>query len=145
MNWSLPPGDWAVGVGWNGLGNIGGVAMRPMIAFSVAFCCALTAGRADAAGEKFNGEWSVTQSAQGQGCPNGFRFTVRIDNGRVAYVGRQVLEADGGISPAGRVDVKFAYGSYTLQGTGGLNEHFGTGRWSVPNFNCSGDWRAEKR
>jgi hypothetical protein len=102
-------------------------------------------GQVAEANGQFNGQWSVTQDAERNGCPSGFRFTVRIDNGHVAYVGGRILEAQGGVSPRGRVNVVFDYGSFRLEGTGGLNEHSGAGRWSVPVANCSGRWHAEKK
>ena len=94
----------------------------------------------------FDGLWSVSIVTYYGDCDRGYRYPLRIWDGRV-------LKADndpnynlaGAVARNGAIGVTVAGGGQTATGTGRLKGNVGAGIWHTTNGECSGRWTAERR
>jgi hypothetical protein len=108
---------------------------------------AFTFPRAFAAPSHYDGEWSVLVVTDHGDCDRGYRYSVRVQNGRVHYDGEAGIDISGQVTNDGRVNVTIARGDQRASGTGKLSAAQGSGRWSGRSSAnaCNGHWVAEKR
>jgi hypothetical protein len=80
-------------------------------------------------------------------CDRGYRYQVRVENGRVSYAGDAAIAISGRIGNDGRVQVSIRHGDQGASGTGRLSGDSGGGRWQGRSATdrCSGRWQAERR
>lgn len=114
------------------------------------FCLALLASVAAprlAAAAAFDGSWSVLIVTNQGDCDRGYRYGVRIANGKVDYEGTADIQLSGTVSPAGAVAVTVRRGSQNANGTGRISANSGSGTWRGRGSTgeCSGTWEAERR
>lgn len=104
-----------------------------------------SAGPARAA--SFDGAWSVLVITDRGECDRGYRYGVRIANGRVSYAEEADINLAGTVSPNGVVKVSISRGNQAATGTGRLSAQAGNGTWSGRGSAgvCSGHWEAERR
>lgn len=108
---------------------------------------ALVAGTAlqilPAAASNFDGTWAVSVVTEQGGC-DAYRWNLGINGGRIDDRGL-LATTSGSVNQRGVVSVTVTHGSDQLAATGTLTGLDGSGRWTLPNRQCSGHWRAEKR
>jgi outer membrane protein assembly factor BamB len=107
---------------------------------------AFTSIAAARAGTPFDGNWSVSIITDNGDCDRGYRYALRIENGRVSY-DNPSFDISGQVSPRGQVRVVVRAGSQEAIGNGRLSRDTGQGVWSghSPTSQCSGHWEAERR
>jgi hypothetical protein len=95
----------------------------------------------------FDGHWSVLIVTESGACDRGYRYGVRVADGRVAYDGDSDFNIDGVVAANGAVKVSIVHGSQSAHGTGRLSADAGTGTWRGhgPGGECAGTWQAERR
>jgi hypothetical protein len=94
----------------------------------------------------FDGSWSVLVVTESGTCDRGYRYSVRVADGRVAYAGDASIEIDGVVAPNGSVKVNIGRGNQSASGIGRLSAEFGAGTWRGrgPGGDCAGRWQAER-
>ncbi len=95
----------------------------------------------------FDGNWSVSIWTEKGECDRGYRYELKIDNGNVAYRGRENFDVSGRVDGSGAVTVRVARGERSAAGSGRLSVNGGRGTWKgrAPSGECSGYWEAERR
>jgi hypothetical protein len=108
---------------------------------------ALVAPAPAAARINYDGNWSVLIVTDSGSCDRGYRYGLKIRNGRVFYEGSASVNVDGRVSPNGQVQVRVWSGSQSASGYGRLASDYGSGRWRGAGSasSCSGTWTAERR
>ena len=96
---------------------------------------------------EFDGRWSVVVITDRGGCDRAYRYEVKVERGRVDYVGDAAIDFAGKVSPAGAVQVDLGQGRATARAIGKLRHQAGAGTWTGTSANgaCSGRWEAERR
>jgi hypothetical protein len=97
------------------------------------------------AGQRFDGDWAIFIFGMPGPCAFGYRLPITITDGNVLYKGRRVHPTVIGVSSRGAVQIHLSDGRNTVIGTGALDTTRGSGRWTAPNFRCTGYWRAKRR
>lgn len=95
----------------------------------------------------YDGNWSVSIWTEKGECDRGYRYELKIDNGKVAYRGRENFDVSGRVDGSGAVTVRVARGERSAAGSGRLAANGGRGTWrgKAPTGECSGYWEAERR
>jgi hypothetical protein len=108
---------------------------------------ALVAPASAAARPNYDGNWSVLIVTDKGSCDRGYRYGLKIRNGRVFYEGSAAVNVDGSVRPNGQVQVRVWSGSQSASGVGRLSSDYGSGRWRGAGSasTCSGTWTAERR
>ena len=109
------------------------------------FLFAVTA--AASAATPYDGSWSVLIITQSGNCDAGYRYPLKIDNGKVAYAGDGSFAVSGQVGSGGVVSVSISRGDRKANGSGKLTASGGAGKWSggSPGAACSGRWEAERK
>jgi len=96
---------------------------------------------------EFDGRWSVVVLTEQGTCDRAFRYEVKVERGRVDYVGDAAIDFAGKISPAGAVRVDLGKGQAAARAVGKLRRNDGAGTWTGKSASgaCSGRWEAERR
>ena len=111
----------------------------------VALAAALAASEGRGAVPSYDGRWSVEIAPEGGDCEGMYVLPLQVAGGKVTYVGRAAVTAEGGIGADGIVRVVFVIESDRLDAKGRMsNERFGAGSWTSPTGNCRGTWIARK-
>lgn len=107
---------------------------------------AAAAGKGHATGA-FDGLWSVLIITEKGTCDRGYRYAVRIKNGRVGHAdpASSSFRISGSVRGSGSARVSVARGSQRATGSGRLTRNSGAGRWKSAKGECSGIWQAERR
>jgi hypothetical protein len=94
----------------------------------------------------FDGHWSVLIITESGTCDRGYRYGVRVADGRVAYDGDSNFNIDGVVAANGAVKVSIVRGGQSANGTGRLSADAGAGTWHGhgPGGECAGTWQAER-
>jgi hypothetical protein len=94
----------------------------------------------------FDGAWSVLIITDRGTCDRGYRYALRIADGRV-YYDDPSFSVSGGVDGAGRARVGVSAGGQSATGYGRLSGNYGQGSWSgrSSTSQCSGHWEAERR
>lgn len=94
----------------------------------------------------FDGIWSVEIVTYAGDCQRGYRYPLRISQGRVGKADDDPnYNVAGAVSRTGAIGVTVVGGGQTASGTGRLRGNVGTGVWQTANGECSGRWTAERR
>lgn len=94
----------------------------------------------------FDGLWSVSIVTYYGDCQRGYRYPLRIWQGRVIKADTDPnYEVAGAVARSGAIGVTVAGGGQTANGTGRLRGNYGAGIWHTSNGECSGRWTAERR
>ncbi len=114
-------------------------------AVTVAFLSAAAA--AAPARSIYDGLWSVLVITDSGTCDRGYRYLVRVEDGRVYYSGEAGIDVSGRVSGNGHVNVVIGRGDQSASGTGRLYRDQGSGVWRGASSSnaCSGHWEAERR
>jgi hypothetical protein len=99
-----------------------------------------------AAGENFDGSWTVSIMTDRGDCNAVQRLTVAIRDGALEYSGSSALELHGRVNNEGRVQVRVATNGQNANGTGHLTGTSGSGVWhgAGTTGTCTGRWMAER-
>ncbi len=116
------------------------------IAFAVISGVMLSAGTA-AARTPYDGNWSVSIWTDRGSCDRGYRYEIRVDDGKVSYRGEGLFNVYGRVDSSGRVNVTISHGERRASGAGRLTRNSGRGSWKGKSAmsECSGTWEAERR
>jgi hypothetical protein len=112
-------------------------------------CAALIAAAASLmattsyAGPSYDGLWSVLVVTEKGDCDRGYRYPIRIENGKLANAGDNAFTISGAVAPTGAITVTVSAGSKSATGLGRLDANEGGGHWT--GGTCSGSWTAERR
>jgi hypothetical protein len=94
----------------------------------------------------FDGVWSVSIVTYYGDCTRGYRYPLRIADGRVVKADDDPnYSVYGAVSRSGAIGVTISGGGQTASGTGRLTRNSGAGIWHTSNGECSGRWTAERR
>jgi hypothetical protein len=118
--------------------------MRVLFWTSIAALAASAALAAPGAVASYDGKWSVEVITDKGTCDRVYRWSIGIQSGRVIDMG-EVARPSGGVSPSGKVTMRFVRNEDYASATGELSGGWGSGSWSSPTLACSGRWRAERR
>lgn len=111
--------------------------------------CALVAGAATMvattsfAMPSYDGTWSVLVMTKKGDCDPGYRYPIRISNGKLVNAGDNAFTITGNVAQTGAITVTVSAGGKSATGIGQLAGDEGGGRWT--GGACSGDWTAERR
>lgn len=105
------------------------------------------AAGAASAGTPYDGNWSVLIITQSGNCEAGYRYPLKIDNGKVLYAGDGGFAVSGKVGSGGAVNVSISHGDKKASGSGKLTANGGAGKWTggAPGSACSGRWEAERK
>jgi hypothetical protein len=119
---------------------------RAILIAGLVFGSVMTANPGVAKAAAFDGSWSVLVITEEGTCDRGYRYAVKVSDGRVAYQGDAAVQLNGTVSPAGAVAVSIGRGDQTAQGTGKLTATAGQGTWRGRGSagECKGTWQAER-
>lgn len=97
-----------------------------------------------------DGNWSVLVTTEKGNCDRGFRYSVKVADGRVRYQGSASVGMNGTVTPNGAVQVDInSSGQGVAKGNGRLSANAGAGTWRSTGAGngsaCSGRWEAERR
>jgi hypothetical protein len=94
----------------------------------------------------YDGTWSVLIVTDSGTCDRGYRYALRIADGRVFY-DDPTFNVSGHVDARGNVSVAVSAGGQYASGSGRLTGDYGDGRWSgrSSTSSCSGHWEAERR
>ena len=95
---------------------------------------------------QFDGTWSVSIVTDLGSCDRGYRYALRIANGRIFY-DNPSFSVNGQVNARGQVSVTVSAGGQSASGIGRLSRDYGTGTWigRSASDQCSGHWEAERR
>lgn len=95
----------------------------------------------------FDGLWSVLIITEKGTCDRGYRYAVRIKDGRVGHADPlgSSFKISGSVAGGGAARVSVARANQSASGTGRLSRDSGSGRWVSSKGECSGVWQAERR
>jgi hypothetical protein len=111
--------------------------------------CALVAAAATMASTtsfampRYDGTWSVLVMTKKGDCDPGYRYPVRISNGKLVNAGDNPFTITGNVAQTGAITVTVSAGGKSATGIGKLDGDEGGGLWS--GGSCSGEWTAERR
>ena len=95
----------------------------------------------------FDGDWSVAIRTERGSCDQGYRFEVRVENGKVSYRGTDPVDLSGDVQPNGLVRVSVRHNVQFANVAGRLAQDRGAGTWhgKMTAGDCAGTWVAEQR
>jgi hypothetical protein len=91
----------------------------------------------------YDGLWSVLIVTEKGDCDRGYRYPVRISNGRLADAGDTGFTIAGAVAQTGAITVTVSAAGKSASGSGRLSGDAGGGSWT--GGSCSGSWTAERR
>ena len=91
----------------------------------------------------YDGLWSVLVMTKKGDCDPGYRYPIRIANGRLVNAGDTAFTISGNVGQTGAITVTVSAGGKSATGIGHLAGNGGGGSWS--GGACSGSWTAERR
>jgi hypothetical protein len=117
-----------------------------LLATPLTAASAAPAVRAAPSVAQFDGTWSVSIVTDAGTCDRGYRYALRIADGRV-YYDNPNFDVSGQVNARGQVRVVVRAGSQEAVGYGRLSRDYGEGLWSgrSASSSCSGHWEAERR
>jgi hypothetical protein len=95
---------------------------------------------------QFDGNWSVSIITDSGSCDRGYRYALRIADGRI-YYDNPSFSVSGQVNARGQVSVTVGAGGQSASGIGRLSRDYGEGTWigRSASDQCSGHWEAERR
>jgi len=94
-----------------------------------------------------DGNWSVLIITEKGDCDRGYRYGLKVSNGRVSYNGDGSVNLAGTVASNGAVNVSIKVGDKGASGTGRLSASSGAGTWHGLGSSgaCAGRWEAERK
>ncbi len=92
---------------------------------------------------RYDGTWSVLVMTKKGDCDPGYRYPIRISNGKLVNAGDSAFTITGNVAETGAITVTVSAGGKSATGSGHLAGNEGGGMWS--GGACSGSWTAERR
>lgn len=92
---------------------------------------------------RYDGTWSVLVMTKKGDCDPGYRYPIRIANGKLVNAGDSAFTITGNVGDTGSITVTVSAGGKSATGIGHLAGNGGGGSWS--GGSCSGSWTAERR
>jgi hypothetical protein len=92
-----------------------------------------------------DGIWRVLIITEKGECDRGYRYEVKVANGRISYAGDGGIDMAGTVTPDGALKVSIKAGEKGASGTGRLSSRTGAGVWRGigTSGSCAGRWEAE--
>jgi hypothetical protein len=121
---------------------------RLLVCLSLLGALAILAGTpARAQATSYDGLWSVLIITEQGTCDRGYRYAVRIKQGRVGHAdpASSSFNIQGRVAGSGGIKVSVIRGDKRADGTGRMNKTSGSGKWRSAKGECAGVWTAEKR
>ena len=117
-----------------------------LLAIPLTAAAAAPVARAAPSVAQFDGNWSVSIVTDSGSCDRGYRYALRIANGRI-YYDNPSFNVNGQVNARGQVSVTVGAGGQSASGTGRLSRDYGEGTWigRSASDQCSGHWEAERR
>jgi hypothetical protein len=117
-----------------------------LLAIPLTAASAAPVARAAPSVTQFNGTWSVSIVTDSGSCDRGYRYALRIADGRI-YYDNPSFNINGQVNARGQVSVTVSAGGQSASGTGRLSRDYGEGTWigRSASDQCSGHWEAERR
>jgi hypothetical protein len=105
------------------------------------------AAQSRGAAHTFDGVWSVLIITEQGDCDRGYRYAVRIRQGRISHANpeRSTFNINGRVTRSGDVKVSVVRGDQRADGRGRMTRNAGSGKWRSASGKCSGVWSAERR
>jgi hypothetical protein len=98
------------------------------------------------AASAYDGIWSVEIVTYMGDCNRGYRYPLRIWQGRIMKADSDPnYNVAGVVTRTGAIGVTVSGGGQTASGTGRLRGNVGAGIWHTSNGECSGRWSAQRR
>jgi hypothetical protein len=91
----------------------------------------------------YDGVWSVLVMTKKGDCDPGYRYPIRIANGKLVNAGDNAFTITGAVAQTGAITVTVSAAGKSATGIGRLAGDEGGGMWS--GGSCSGSWTAERR
>jgi hypothetical protein len=92
---------------------------------------------------RYDGLWSVLVVTEKGDCDRGYRYPIRIENGKLVNAGDTNFTISGAVAPTGAITVTVSAAGKSATGLGRLDANEGEGHWT--GASCSGSWTAERR
>ncbi|HUI14527.1 MAG TPA: hypothetical protein VL048_13785 [Xanthobacteraceae bacterium] len=92
---------------------------------------------------RYDGTWSVLVMTKKGDCDPGYRYPIRISDGKLVNAGDTAFTITGKVAETGAITVTVSAGGKSATGIGHLAGNQGGGQWS--GGACSGSWTAERR
>src|SRR5690349_13680825 len=92
---------------------------RTLAAFAIGIAAVIGASMAKAA-PAFDGNWTVLIITEKGDCDRGYRYPVRIVNGKVGYAGEASFTVRGDVNDKGAITVTVSRGDKSARGAGML-------------------------
>ncbi|MGC1780583.1 MAG: hypothetical protein WBB34_21825 [Xanthobacteraceae bacterium] len=92
---------------------------------------------------RYDGTWSVLVMTKKGDCDPGYRYPIRISNGKLVNAGDNAFTITGNVAQTGAITVTVSAAGKSATGIGQLAGDGGGGQWT--GGACSGDWTAERR
>lgn len=92
---------------------------------------------------RYDGTWSVLVMTKNGDCDPGYRYPIRISNGKLVNAGDNAFTITGNVGDTGAITVTVSAGGKSATGVGRLAGNEGGGSWA--GGSCSGSWTAERR
>lgn len=95
----------------------------------------------------YDGLWSVLIITEQGTCDRGYRYAVRIRQGRVGHAdpSSSSFNIRGRVARGGSIRVSVIRGTQRADGSGRMTRNAGAGKWRSSKGECSGIWTAERR
>lgn len=111
--------------------------------FALVAAAATLASTTSFAMPSYDGTWSVLVMTKKGDCDPGYRYPIRISNGKLVNAGDSAFTISGKVAETGAITVTVSAGGKSATGIGHLAGNGGGGMWS--GGACSGSWTAERR
>lgn len=118
-------------------------ALVALLSAAAAMTAAMTIATTGFAMPRYDGTWSVLVMTKKGDCDPGYRYPVRIQNGKLINAGDNAFTISGNVADSGAITVTVSAGGKSAIGSGRLAGDTGGGSWS--GGSCSGLWTAERR
>jgi len=92
---------------------------------------------------RYDGMWSVLVMTKKGDCDPGYRYPIRIANGKLVNAGDAAFTISGNVGETGAITVTVSAAGKSATGVGHLAGNGGGGSWT--GGSCSGLWTAERR
>lgn len=92
---------------------------------------------------RYDGTWSVLVMTKKGDCDPGYRYPIRISDGKLVNAGDSAFTITGKVAETGAITVTVSAAGKSATGVGRLAGNQGGGLWT--GGACSGSWTAERR
>jgi hypothetical protein len=111
--------------------------------FALVAGTAMLASTTSFAMPRYDGTWSVLVMTKKGDCDPGYRYPIKISDGKLVNAGDAAFTITGKVGDTGAITVTVSAGGKSATGIGHLAGNQGGGLWT--GGACSGSWTAERR